>query len=527
MSGTYGIYGIYGAGVRVWSRRDPLARASGRCVRGLRELHTPRRLNRGDARTYALVKSCQPVPSSATPRTPGWSSFMRCMSFVYNAMWLASDLAVMSKSRVGHERANCPSFRLADRVSIGDHRRGSCERGSTSAGSSCRHFVPRLHDYLSRRHVRIALLLSGIAGFAILGPASAAELPTPILNPRFYSSPSGRYVLFVNPSDLYGRGKAAYGLTIEGREVWLAEKPYTLCDARVADDGVVTGYAYSHGWRGLSPAGYKAGFGDFRGVIIDSRGKERLNQAAKRQASGETDAPPNPIASRLIMDVVKDRLFVRVRNIDPDREDESWWVYQLSTGQKLDETGPREIAADPRPVRFLMDAKPVNGTPLSLFHWWRYDSERAGKRSARFTVIDHDGKPVWSLDLPADYESGGDGNADERLMASVRRTGGILGPGRGDGFELRFVKDAQAQSHLRSPARRAGRGRFPRLHGAPLSKRSILHPGRPRNPAGLASPGRAHRAEGTLSHAGARNPRCEQLRVQRARPDRFSSQVRE
>jgi len=49
---------------------------------------------------------------------------------------------------------------------------------------------------------------------------------------------------------------------------------------------LVTGYAYSHGWRGFSEAGYKAGLGDFRIVIIDPRGKERLNHPTKREESG-------------------------------------------------------------------------------------------------------------------------------------------------------------------------------------------------------------------------------------------------
>src|SRR4051795_9969743 len=132
--------------------------------------------------------------------------------------------------------------------------------------------------HLRQRQTRIALLLSGLAICSIQSRANASEGPPPTLNPKDYASPSGKYSLFVNPSDLYGRGKASYRLTLEGREVWSAEKPYTLWEACVADDGLVTGYAYSHGWRGFSEAGYKAGMGDFRVVIIDPRGKERLDE---------------------------------------------------------------------------------------------------------------------------------------------------------------------------------------------------------------------------------------------------------
>jgi hypothetical protein len=296
---------------------------------------------------------------------------------------------------------------------------------------------------LRLRQPRIASLLSVIVCCTIQSEGTAQEAPPPTLNPKKYASPSGRYLLFVNPSDLFGRGQAAYGLTREGREVWSAEKPYTLWDACVGDDGLVTGYAYSHGWRGFSEAGIEGGMGDFRVVIIDPGGKERLEQVTKRQESNFFHTPPNPLASGLVMDAANDRLVVRVHDTDLNRGAEVWWVYQLSTGKELEKARPKELMADPRPARSLMDAKPVKGTPLTLVHWWRFDFENERKRGARFTLIGQDGKAVWSLDLPADYESGGDQNADERLMASVRRSGAILGTDHGGEFELRFVKDGQ------------------------------------------------------------------------------------
>src|SRR4051812_12504003 len=109
-----------------------------------------------------------------------------------------------------------------------------------------------------------------LLGFT-LGPIpkqSLAQAPPPILNPNTYASPSGKYSLFVNPSDMYGRGKADYKLSLGGREVWSGEKPYTLWDAKVTDDGCVLGYSYSFGRAGLSEAGWKAGPGDFRVVIL-------------------------------------------------------------------------------------------------------------------------------------------------------------------------------------------------------------------------------------------------------------------
>ena len=222
--------------------------------------------------------------------------------------------------------------------------------------------------------------------------------------------------------------RLTYGLTLEGREVWSAEHPYTLWDARVADDGVVAGYGYSHGWRGFSEAGLKDGWGDFRVVVIDPKGKDRLNEATARQDTGAMHSPPVPLASRLIMDAANDRLAIQLRDFRNDRPAEPWWVYQLSTGKKLEEASPKSLLADEHPPRFLIAAKAVEGTPLTLLHWWRHDPEPNGKRGARFALMTHDGKLVWSLDLPDDYESGGDENSNARLLASVRQPAASSNP---------------------------------------------------------------------------------------------------
>ncbi len=292
------------------------------------------------------------------------------------------------------------------------------------------------------RHARSAVALAGAICLSIQAAAIASSGPPSVLNPKNYASPSGRYLLFVNPSDLYGGGKADYGLTLEGREVWSAKKPYTLYDARVGDDGLVVGYAYSNGLPRRVAGGFKAGYGDFRVVIIDALGKERLDQATERE-DGDIHGPPDPTGADLFVDVESDRMAVRVR--DPELAcAECWWVYRLSTGKALEKSRVKELVATPvRPVRFLVEVKQVKGTPLYLVHWWLPDSRREGKRGARFAILTQDGKLVWSLDLPADYESAGDRDSDERLTDSLRRSGGILGINPDGRFELRFVKNAQ------------------------------------------------------------------------------------
>ncbi len=302
----------------------------------------------------------------------------------------------------------------------------------------------------------------------------------PILNPKCYVSPSGRYSLYVNPSDLHGRGKASYRLTLDGKEVWSAEKPYTLWDAGVTDLGLAAGYAYSHGPQRDWKAGAGAGVGDFRVVIIDPRGTERLDEATTRQADRRVDEFPSPVAAGLIMDAANDRMIVRIRDDDLDSEAEIWRTFQLSTGKFVAEFRPKEVVADPIPLRHVIDSMPVTGTPLFLLYWRRYDWEKEQKQGASFTLIGRDGKAVWSLDLPADYEAGGDEKEQDRLMTSLRRTGRIsdlTGPAvRGS-----FREGRAAALRSWSPARRAVTGLSRRSNGVPLSRRRPPYRRRPRS----------------------------------------------
>ena len=294
----------------------------------------------------------------------------------------------------------------------------------------------------SKRGRRIVLIVSVLVFGSIEGRASFPAPPS-TLNPTTYPSASGKYALYVNPSDPQGRGKGAYRLTLDGRAVWSGEKPYTLWQAGVADDGSVAGYAYSFGPDGSSEAGHKAGPGDFRLVILDPHGKERLDQTTKREDSRFLHSLPTPLASGFILDPVNDRVVFRVSDPDFNRNAESWRVYQLSTGKELATFRPRELMPDPKSANHLMDAKPVAGTTLTLIRWSRYRWDKERRQGVRFTLVGPEGKAIWSLDLVDDYETPEDEAEGKRVEASIRRSGGILRTDQAGRFELRFVKAAQ------------------------------------------------------------------------------------
>ena len=147
------------------------------------------------------------------------------------------------------------------------------------------------------------------------------------------------------------------------------------------------------------------------------------------------------------------------------------------------------MLADQNPPRFLIAAKPVDGTPLTLLHWRRHDPEPNGKRGARFALMTHDGKSVWSLDLPDDYESGGDENSNARtagFRTTSRRHPRIrpVRPVRSLVRQRRPACDVQSRPHVKRPVgRRRGRA-------APSSRPRILCSSLPAIPPRVRQTGR-------------------------------------
>lgn len=80
---------------------------------------------------------------------------------------------------------------------------------------------------------------------------------------------------------MYRRYGASCRLTRNGREVWAKSLPCALWKAGVTDDGIVAGYAYSHGFQGEGEARGRPG--DFHVVMVDAGGRLVLNEAVKRQ----------------------------------------------------------------------------------------------------------------------------------------------------------------------------------------------------------------------------------------------------
>lgn len=244
---------------------------------------------------------------------------------------------------------------------------------------------------MSATTLRLAIALA----LAVPARGAVAQSLPPAFNPATYRSSSGEYVLEVDPSHIYGQGAATYRLTRAGREVWAGEKPFTLLAAGVSDEGVVAGYSYDSGvW-------FEAENDVLHLRILDPLGDSRRDDRSRRRLSLVLHGGAEPVCHGLVFDPAGDRVTFRVsRKVN---EPETWRPFRLSTGAALkdyrpDSGAPRELSL------FIVAARPVPDTPLTLVHWHRAEYT-AGESGARFTLNDASGRAVWGTDFPRAYQA--------------------------------------------------------------------------------------------------------------------------
>src|SRR4029453_15605193 len=185
---------------------------------------------------------------------------------------------------------------------------------------------------MQKKYSTLILIASFILGVATA--AAQSRLPS-VLNPQEYTSPSGKFALTVDPSDLYGRGGADYRVMENRAGVWEGKKPFTLYEAGITDDGLIGGYAYTHGIEGYFRESGNNGPGEFHVVIMRAMGDVLLDDVTKRTHSRFLHTPPNPLAKGVLVDGSKDRLVVVVRDEDLNRGNVSWWPSECLFSKRL------------------------------------------------------------------------------------------------------------------------------------------------------------------------------------------------
>ncbi|HWQ92846.1 MAG TPA: hypothetical protein VN673_14310 [Clostridia bacterium] len=287
-------------------------------------------------------------------------------------------------------------------------------------------------------------LLQAVLLFYAFSATASFRSPR-VVNPYTNTSPSGRFICEVDPSDIYGRGEAKYRLVQDGSVIWEGVKPFTLVCSAVTDEGVVAGYGYTYGENGTSERGYKAGVGDFVIAMVEPTGRLRVHESVTRERSGFLHDLPNPLARGIILDGPGNRFIVRVRDPDLNRSKESWWVYEIASGKSL---GKIELSAGDGGTASPIRAVSIKGTPLILVQYWRYEHPDS---NARFALLDSALKEIWSVTWRRDYNIEGDEAAQDRLRNKIWAESAILDAGKSNRFVLFSAKRSEAVSFTVQP----------------------------------------------------------------------------
>lgn len=134
-----------------------------------------------------------------------------------------------------------------------------------------------------------------------------------IIQPYQVTSPNGKWIFDVKPSNRKAVGPAATTLTnVETGEIaWKRTLPYTFWQCCVNDRGVVGGFAYTKGVNGDYSS---QDTGDFLVAFLDSEGVKMHEERSKR---GPYFPSPNGfsdvVAHRLLLDAANDRMILQVR----------------------------------------------------------------------------------------------------------------------------------------------------------------------------------------------------------------------
>ncbi|MGD8452732.1 MAG: hypothetical protein PVJ57_13010 [Phycisphaerae bacterium] len=302
-------------------------------------------------------------------------------------------------------------------------------------------------------------MLPVVAGWWLASPAPAQRGGAVILDPKTYTSPSGRYALYVDPSTIYGSGAGTYRLTRDGVEVWAGTRLLTLWEAEVTDDGTVAGYAYSGGWENIVPEGED---GRLYVVIIAPDGSLRMSETMPRRGHETCTSSIDRTGIGVAVDPAGDRFVFRCDEGGHGRRMETWRVYRLSSGTFLDEfqfDHPREGEHE---SWYTRAARPVARTPLILVHWGYFNRPTGEKDKmeaedgSAFSLVDWAGGPVWETLLPGDdamprlpdrdttdEQAMEDAKRHDRVWDAVRYNGGIIRTDQPGQFDVCFVRAAQ------------------------------------------------------------------------------------
>jgi hypothetical protein len=261
-----------------------------------------------------------------------------------------------------------------------------------------------------------------------------------VLDPYTETSQSGEFTLHVTPSDYEGFGPGEYAFSQNGKPLWVQKFPFTFHEARVSGTGLIVGYAFARIERDEAART----IGNLVVALISPTGELRSTHVEPVEFSRFIDASPTPVVEGLMLIESEDRFILRVADPDLNRGIEQWWIFDLASGDRVDVVEPENLLPSTDASRWIVAAEPVAETPLMLCHWWVYEDDRPG---GLFTLVDIDGKVLWSLPLPGDYEVAGGEDEEDRLRYEIEDNGAIASSGVPGVFGVRIVKTKERVSY--------------------------------------------------------------------------------
>lgn len=257
--------------------------------------------------------------------------------------------------------------------------------------------------------------------------ARADREVTTLLHPTTYTSPSGEYTLFVNPSTMGGRGPGEHRLSRNNDEIWSATLPFTFWEAVVTDDGTVAGYAYSLGFDNHPVAGE---VGSLHSVIIAPDGELRLDESLPREGVTSCTSSISRSVSSLIVDPAHDRMVVFMHG----RGNEQLREFALSTGD-LSATRMLVEAELPPDVR-VHDMTSVPGTDLLLL-------VGSARNDIYYALLDINGAIHWNLRLIGGLGDDGEGRWRRFTRLGALFTNGGFASRASGRFDIWAPKDGE------------------------------------------------------------------------------------
>jgi len=233
----------------------------------------------------------------------------------------------------------------------------------------------------------------------------------PDLDPARYVSPSGHFVLHVDPTERDGAGPADCRLDRAGETVWEKRLPFTFREAVVSDGGLSCGYAYTEG-RGP----FDGGGGELVLAMVDSSGEVVMREGHAREPAG-WHSPDAPTCAGVHLLPQARQVIARV-DLGGGTSSETWWVFDLDRRVRDCTVPMKSTVAGGKNFYGTYALRSVAGTPLLLVQWRCVGG-------AGFTLLDEDFAPVWSLSLPSDYRAAMENREVRRVWRMMYDGAGI------------------------------------------------------------------------------------------------------